>query len=203
MPNVKLTYFDFPGGRGEDCRLALFIAGIDFEDDRVKGADWPVRKAGTPFGSLPVLEIQGKPPIAQSNAILGLIGRKHDLLPADEFEAARHIAILNTVEDIRTRATSTTKFKDDDEKKAFREKFAAGALKHWADNVEVQIAGPFFGGNDLSVADLKIFVFLNFVKSGQYDYVPADYYKAYPKLETLHAAVASHPKVAEWQARFK
>jgi len=28
MPKLKLTYFDFHGGRGEPARLALSIAGI-------------------------------------------------------------------------------------------------------------------------------------------------------------------------------
>ena len=57
MPKLKLTYFDFHGGRGEPARLALSIAGIPFEDDRVLGADWARRKPSTPFGSLPVLEV--------------------------------------------------------------------------------------------------------------------------------------------------
>src|SRR4029077_19791895 len=52
MPKLKLTYFDFHGGRGEPARLALSIAGIPFEDDRVLGADWARRKPSTPFGSL-------------------------------------------------------------------------------------------------------------------------------------------------------
>ena len=39
MAQLKLTYFDFHGGRGEPARLALFIGGIAFEDDRVKPAD--------------------------------------------------------------------------------------------------------------------------------------------------------------------
>src|SRR5258708_38609463 len=56
MPKLKLTYFDFHGGRGEPARLALSIASIPFEDDRVPGANRPRRKPSTPFRSLPVLE---------------------------------------------------------------------------------------------------------------------------------------------------
>ena len=52
MPKLKLTYFDFHGGRGEPARLALSIGGIPFEDDRVAPSDWPARKADTPFGCL-------------------------------------------------------------------------------------------------------------------------------------------------------
>ena len=36
MSKPKLTYFDAPVSRGEECRLALHLAGIDFEDVRIK-----------------------------------------------------------------------------------------------------------------------------------------------------------------------
>ena len=38
MTKPKLTYFDAPVSRGEECRLALHLAGVDFEDDRLKRA---------------------------------------------------------------------------------------------------------------------------------------------------------------------
>ena len=68
MTKLKLTYFDFHGGRGEPARLALSIGGIPFEDDRVQFTDWERRKTDTPFGALPVLEVDGQV-LAQSNAI--------------------------------------------------------------------------------------------------------------------------------------
>jgi glutathione S-transferase len=48
MNKPKLTYFDAPVSRGEECRLALHLAGIDFEDGRIKIADWPALKERTP-----------------------------------------------------------------------------------------------------------------------------------------------------------
>ena len=35
MAKLKLSYFDFHGGRGAPARIALSIGGIAFEDDRV------------------------------------------------------------------------------------------------------------------------------------------------------------------------
>ena len=60
MPKLKLTYFDFHGGRGEVARIAFFIGDVPFEDDRVKGADWAALKPNTPFGGIPVLTVDGQ-----------------------------------------------------------------------------------------------------------------------------------------------
>ena len=59
-------------------RPALFIAGVEFIDDRIEFPSWPARKPTTPYGALPVLEWEGKQ-LAQSNAIMRFIGRKYDL----------------------------------------------------------------------------------------------------------------------------
>jgi glutathione S-transferase len=37
MSRPRLIYFDFAGSRGEECRIALHLVGIDFEDVRVRG----------------------------------------------------------------------------------------------------------------------------------------------------------------------
>ena len=86
MPRLKLSYFDFQGGRGEPARLALAIGGIPFEDDRVS-TDWAKRKGQTPFGSLPVLDVDGQI-VTQSNAINRYVGKLTDLYPADAWQAA-------------------------------------------------------------------------------------------------------------------
>jgi hypothetical protein len=52
MSKLKLTYFDFHGGRGEPARLALSIGEIPFEHDRVPPAEWEGRKARKPRSAL-------------------------------------------------------------------------------------------------------------------------------------------------------
>ena len=69
MAKLKLTYFEFHGGRGNPQRLALSIGGIAFEDDRVPPSDWGRRKE--PFGALPLLEVDGQF-VAQSNASIAM-----------------------------------------------------------------------------------------------------------------------------------
>ncbi len=196
MTTPTLTYFDFPGGRGEASRLALHIAGVDWVDDRISG-NWPSRKPSTPFGGLPLLEIPGRGVLSQSNAILAYLGREHGLLPEDSWEAARHEALMNAVEELRAKAGATAR-DDEDEKRRAREEFTAGYFQRWAAGVSEQIAGPFVGGDDISVADLKLFVALRAYTRGVYDHIPRDVLEPHPKLTGLIAAVAAHPRVVDW-----
>jgi glutathione S-transferase len=202
MASMKLTYFDFPGGRGEDCRMALFVAGVEFEDNRIQGPIWRDLKGTTPYGSLPVLELEGKPPLAQSNAILTTIGRAHGLLPSDTWEAGRHLAILEAVEELRAKLAPSGDIKDEGEKQRVREELSQGYLQTWAANIEKQIAGPYVSGKELQVADLKLFTVMNWLRKGVVDHVPPDVFGAFSKLNALFDAVEGHPKVAEWRRRF-
>jgi glutathione S-transferase len=201
MTKLKLTYFDAPTSRGEECRLALFAAGVDFTDNRIARADWPSLKPTTPFGSLPVLEAEGKPPISQSNAILAYVGRRHGLLPKDEWEAFRHESLLGACEDLRAAVSTTFGIQDADELKRKRTALVEGPLRTWAGNMEKQIKGPFAGGGELSVADIKLFVLAGWFKKGVLDHVPSDVLAPFPKLEGVYANVNAHPKVVAWYAR--
>jgi glutathione S-transferase len=202
MTLPKLTYFDAPASRGEECRLALHLAGIEFEDVRIKFADWPALKPTTPFGSLPVLELPGHPPLAQCNAILVLIGRRHDLHPKDDFEAARHEAVMHHVEDLRAVVGPTMRMADA-EKKAAREALVADYLPAWAAATERQIAGdgPFFAGAKLHVVDLKLHLVVRWFISGKLDHIPATIFDGYPKLRRVHDAVRDHEGVKAWYAK--
>jgi prostaglandin-H2 D-isomerase / glutathione transferase len=201
MAQYKLTYFDFSGSRGEECRMALFVAGVDFEDHRIQQAAWPALKPETPFGALPILEASGKPALAQSNAILTYVGRRYDLLPSDPWEAARHQALLDSVEELRAALAPTGKHSDPAQKQQAREEFANGFLKTWSANVERQVRGPFFGGAAISVADIKLFQIMGSFKKGILDHIPTTVFGPFPKLEGAYAAVAAHPRIVAWQAR--
>jgi prostaglandin-H2 D-isomerase / glutathione transferase len=201
MQKPTLTYFDAPTSRGEECRLALFIAGIEFEDRRIQRSEWAALKPNTPFGSLPTFELPGKPTVSQSNAILGYIGRRSGLLPRDEWEALRLESLMCAVEDLRYAIGRTFGISDPEELKRRRAELVEGPIRTWAANMEKQIAGPFAGGEQISVADVKLFVVVGWLKKGVLDHVPTDVLAPYPKLERVFAAVQDHPKVVEWYAR--
>lgn len=202
MSKPKLFYFDAPVSRGEECRLALHAAWVDFEDVRVKRDDWPALKPTMPFGSLPVFQVPGHPALGQSNAILVLIGREHGLHPKDNFEAARHEAIMAYAEELRANVAPTMRIADEEEKKKARESLSTSFLPTWGANVEKQIGdGPFFAGNKLHVVDIKLFVVVRWITSGSLDHIPASIFSGCPKLLGLRDAVQNHDRVKSWYAR--
>jgi prostaglandin-H2 D-isomerase / glutathione transferase len=201
MNKSKLIYFDAPVSRGEECRLALHLAGIDFEDVRIGGAAWPAMKEQMPYGGLPVLELPGRPPLAHSNAILVFIGRQHGLHPADDFDAALHEGTMQHVEDLRAAVTPTIRM-GDAEKRAAREALVASFLPAWASYAERNIPGaPFFGGAKLHVVDLKLHMAVRWFIGGKVDYIPATIFAGYPKLIAVYEAVRDHPGVKSWYAK--
>ncbi len=202
MAKPKLTYFDFPGGRGEDVRMAFALAEVDFEDKRIAGSDWRQLKESTPFGALPILEVEGRPTLAQSNAILVWIGTEHGLLPKDTWEAARHVSVLESVEELRATIDPSGRLEDDDAKRQARQALCDGPIPRWAKQIEQQIRGPFVGGEAISVADLKIFTAMNWFRRGVLDHIPTDILDGHSKLTALHTAVASQPRIAAWRERF-
>lgn len=199
MSRPKLTYFDFSGSRGEECRLALVAAGIDFEDNRIKRPDWAALKPTTPFGSVPYLEVDGKQ-LGESNAILSYVGNQHGLLPSDPWEQALAQAVLSAGEGMRAAVTKTFGLPDD-KVQAAREELVNGPLTSWAANLEKQIQGPFFGGAGLGIADIKIFMVASWFEKGVLDHVPTDVLQAYPKLQAVMKGVREEPKIAAWLAK--
>jgi glutathione S-transferase len=201
MTKPRLTYFDSPRSRGEECRLALYLAGVEFEDNRIPRNTWPAHKPTTPFGGLPTFELAGKPTVSQVNAILAHIGRRHGLLPKDDWEAMRHESLLSAAEDLRHKINTSIGIQDPEELKRRRAELAEGPIRTWAANMEKQIQGPFVGGSEISVADIKLFIVTGWLRGGVLDHIPKNVLDGFPKLEKLFESVRAHPKVVEWYAR--
>merc|ERR1711993_186964 len=78
MSSIKLTYFN-GRGRAETIRMCLAVGGIEFDDTRIEQSDWPAIKESTPWGTLPLIEAEGKK-IGQSKACARYAARKAGLL---------------------------------------------------------------------------------------------------------------------------
>jgi prostaglandin-H2 D-isomerase / glutathione transferase len=197
----RLTYYDFAGSRGEEVRLALTLAGVAFEDIRIARADYPALRPSLPFPHLPMLEMDGLPPLGQTNAILRLIGRLHGLHPEDPYEAVRHDALMEAVEDLRHRIAPSMRLTDPAERRTARQALARDYIPFWGRGVEALIgAGPFAGGARPAVADIKLYMIHRWIAGGGLDDLPGTVLDPFPKLRAAAAAVAAHPAVIAWYA---
>src|SRR6476620_6363751 len=203
MAKLKLTYFDFHGGRGKPARIALSMGGLPFEDERVKGTDWERRKPDTPFGALPLLEKDGEI-LAQSNAINRYVGRLTNLYPSDPWQAALCDEIMEAVEDITSKIAATM-FLSDEQKKVQRKALVEGPLPFYLTRLQQRLeahGGRYFAADSLSVADLKAFVWIRHLKSGTLDHVPADLPdRVAPKLVEHYERVKNDPRVQAYYAK--
>ena len=102
----KLTYFN-ARARAEPIRWMLVYAGVQFEDIRLKdrpeavtgkpNPEWNALKSHTPFGTLPVLEIDGQQTLGETTAIGRYIAREHGMA-ANHFEAAQSDSIVTYID---------------------------------------------------------------------------------------------------------
>uniref|UniRef100_A0AC35U2E4 Glutathione S-transferase n=1 Tax=Rhabditophanes sp. KR3021 TaxID=114890 RepID=A0AC35U2E4_9BILA len=98
MVHYKLTYF-VGRGYGEPARLMFRYAGIEFEDVRLEFDDWIKIKDTTPFGQIPILEVDGVV-IAQSFAITRLVAKASGLYPENNVDAALADSIADYIKEI-------------------------------------------------------------------------------------------------------
>ena len=205
MAKLKLTYFDFDGGRGEPARLALYIGGVAFEDDRIPGKDWPAFRTKTPFLAMPVLEVDGKA-VAQSNAIIRYVGKLAGLYPKDDWQALLCDEAMDAAEDIGTRIGQTIALSEEAKKKV-REDLVAGHLTRFLEQLQSRLkaaGGEYFADQRLTVADLKVFMLIRWLRSGVLDHIPKDIVERVAPLLVKHAeSLASHPKVADYYKQRK
>ena len=205
MAKLRLTYFDFDGGRGEPARLALHIGGIAFEDHRIAGKDWPAFRDKAPFLALPTLEVDGQV-LSQSNSINRYVGKLAGLYPKDDLQAFLCDEAMEAAEDISTRIGQTIGLPEDAKKKA-REELAAGHLTRYLEQFQARLkaaGGEYFADRRLTVADLKVVMLVRWLRSGVLDYIAKDLVDTVaPQLVKHLERVSSQPKVAEYYQRRK
>jgi len=202
MDKIKLTYFDIDGGRAEPARIALYIAGIEFEDCRISFAEFGEMRAGTPLNALPIVEINGVA-YTQCNAMNRYFGKLAGFYPSDPWQAFLCDEVLEMIEDT-SHAFSRTLGIQDDELKVAREKLTKGMYTRCLKTLDKRLeagGGEYFADRRLTVADLKVYVWVKRLKSGGLDHVPSDLPdRVAPSLVRHLERVAAHPGVVAYYA---
>eukprot|EP00042_Codosiga_hollandica_P059647 m.920074 g.920074 ORF g.920074 m.920074 type:complete len:417 (-) comp61055_c0_seq1:97-1347(-) len=199
-PKLKLTYFDF-AGLAEPARLAFFIGGVEFEDERLTGDQFKAQKAAGRFPNdkVPVLWVDDQP-VSQSNAILTYAAKAAGFYPTDPFLALKVDEVLSNFADVGALFTVSA-VDDQEKKKALRLEIAHGPLTVWAkrfDDALGKSASGYFVGESLSPADLKAYSFFVAVKAGDYDFVPKTVLDQFTNIDKFLAKIKSHPKIVEY-----
>jgi prostaglandin-H2 D-isomerase / glutathione transferase len=200
MDKLKLTYFDFDGGRAEPARLALHIGGVAFEDHRFAPADFPEIRKGAPLGQVPILQINDRV-VTQGDAITRYAGKLAGLYPEDTLQALLCDEVMSALEDVNVKIGATFGLKGDDLKKA-RDALTADTLTRylrWLDHQLESSGGAYLADNRLTIADLNALVMLRWLSSGKLDHIPTDLVATVaPALAGYMDRIGSTPAIAQY-----
>jgi glutathione S-transferase len=109
---------------------------------------------------------------------------------------------MDAVEDISLQILPTFSIKDEAEKKAKREALSDGPITFYLTRLAKRLeahGGQYFADNRLTVADLKVFLWVRHLKAGTLDYIPTDLPdRVAPSLVAHFERVKSHPKIKEY-----
>lgn len=202
MPTLTLTYFDIHGGRAEPARLAMHLGGIAFEDKRFAFSEFADVRKTTPFGQVPVMHIDGVL-VTQSDAITRYVGKQVGLYPTDAYQALLCDEVMGALEDANNKLVATFGLKGDALLEA-RTALVGGALSTYLRWLQTQLlahGGLYFADQRLTIADLKVFVFVNGLLSGHLDHVPTTLVaQVAPALLAHRQRVAETPAIAQYYA---
>lgn len=182
MPSLKLVYFDGKG-RGEPIRWILSAGGQKFDQEKLSYEQWPAKKATTPYGSVPILEVDGKP-LCQTLAIARYAGTLGGLVSADPFKNALGDEAVDTVAEISSELGKSLFEKDPEKKAADQKKVFEEMVPKNFDLWESRLTSKFLTGDKPIWQDVYIGHALT-----RFGEMNPELMNKYPKLSALRDAV--------------
>jgi glutathione S-transferase len=196
--NYKLTYFNYYG-RGEAVRMLFALAGVEYEDRRIEvtGDDWKEFKPKTPFGQLPLLEIDGRV-FCQSVAITRYLANKFGFAGKTELDKLQADMIVDCIMDLATPIEPIFDEEDETKKNELRKNYEGKLDKHLENLNKMLIANNdgngFFVGDSMTWADLVWTTHSCFIYYMKYGLLV----DKYPKLTAIRGRVEADLRLAEW-----
>ncbi|TMS34860.1 hypothetical protein L596_002367 [Steinernema carpocapsae] len=196
MPTFKLTYFD-GRGLGEPARMLFAFNKIPFEDIRIKKEEWLALKPKTPYGQLPVLEVDGKE-LAQSFAIYRYLANEFGLAGNTPLEKAQVDAVADAYKDfsdaIKDFMYVCFGMREGDVNTLYKEVVVPAMAKHFPNILKVLKCSPsgFLMKGGITWADIYITCHLYTLQQHKPEAL-----NDYLDLETLIEKVVNHPNLAK------
>ncbi|KAJ8712537.1 hypothetical protein PYW07_005379 [Mythimna separata] len=197
MSKYVFYYFDAKA-LGESSRLLMAYGGQEFEDRRHTDEEWPAIKPKMLFGTVPLLEIDGKQ-YAQSKAISRYLGRKYGLVGDTPEDALEIDQIVDFLVDFRLKAEETSSRLMPDA--AVRERnYAAYSKNVFPDYLEKLNAIIVKNNGHLALGKLT---WADFMLAGSFDYLRnllrmPDLSTKYPAFQQVVDNVYSIPQVKSY-----
>lgn len=196
MPiTYKLYYFD-ARGNAEVIRLIFAQAGVKYEDIRLAQDKWESEfKPKTPYGVVPVLDIDGKI-VGGAGPIARYLAKQYGL--AGEDDDARLVlgGAEDALNDLRAKLGEIHFEKDETRKEAAKKQFVEKLIPRVLGGLEKLAAsnkdGWFYGSN-VSYVEFLFICTVEYLQMGD----PAGLDK-YPALKKLNESVRQLPNVAKW-----
>ncbi|EFN62038.1 Glutathione S-transferase [Camponotus floridanus] len=193
MPSYKLTYFPVKA-LGEPIRFLFSYGGTEFIDDRFDREDWPKIKPTTPFGQVPVLELDGKK-VAQSTAISRYLAKQYGLAGKDDWEALEIDSTVDTIHDLRAKIAAYH-YENNETVKEEKLKVAKELVPYYLERLDAQVQkndGYFIGGA-LTWADLTFVALLDYLNYMMKENI----IEKYDNLKQLKQKVEEIPAIKSW-----
>ena len=168
---------------------------MEYTDERIAFQDWPARSPHTPFGTLPVLEVNGKQ-LGGSLVIARYVAVANGLGGANDLENALIDSALDALSDLLQKIAPIVYFEKDETKKAEKLKELEGEVYFTLGNLEKFVAPNKDGwlvGSKVTYGDLALF---NGLEALALFYTSiAD---KYPSLWQIKKRVEELPRIAKW-----
>ncbi|XP_034241044.1 glutathione S-transferase-like [Thrips palmi] len=193
-PSYRLHYFAL-AGLGEPVRYLLHYGRIPFEDVRIDAKQWPEHKKKMPFGTMPVLEVDGVM-YTQSRAICRYLAGQVGLQGATPEECLHIDIVVETFNDLRA-AVADWFYDANPETKATKlrplmEKTAPFYLSKFEAMAEAN--GGYLANHKLTWADVYFCAPLTWFDA----MLRQNVLEGYPALQALRRRVDALPGVADY-----
>ena len=197
MPTYKLHYFNAMG-RAELIRFVFAQAGVPYEDIRLTSEQWAEFKPKTPYGQMPVLEVDGKM-LAGSGPIERFLAEQYGLAGSNAFENADIASILDVIVDLGQRLIQYFYEKDEARKAELKKGLEETHIPKYLGALEKRAAANnsadgWIYGAKVTYADFGVYL------GGAYllKVMSQNALDNYPALKKLRESVEKLPNIAKW-----
>ena len=163
-PTYKLTYFPVEA-RGELIRFIFAQAEQDYEDIRVSSKDWAAIKPTTPFGQMPILDVDGEI-LTGSGPIARYLSEKLGLAGSNAIENTKIAGIKDVQDEVTLKLIKAFFAKD---KEAAKKEVVEDFIPKYLGLMEKTIKGnpvcqDWLFGSKLTYVDLHLYLIVDCMK---------------------------------------